>query len=97
MSTQWLPLFARLLRLLLVDFYQVEVEVPVSDLPRKGDLFLLRRTGSAEPPFTGLWVHLTEWNVRARTRSGRGAQGRRGEEKYRQAVSGFRRGCAVSC
>ncbi len=63
MSTQWHPLFARLLRLLLEDFYQVDVEVPVSDLPRKGDLFILRRSGSGEPPFTGLWVHLTEWNV----------------------------------
>ncbi len=63
MNTQWHPLFARLLRLLVEDFYQVDVEVPVSDLPRKGDLFVLRKTGSAEPPFTGLWVHLTEWNV----------------------------------
>jgi hypothetical protein len=63
MSTQWHPLFARLLRLLLEDFYQVDVEVPVSDLPRKGDLFVLRRTGSAEPPFTGLWLYLSEWNV----------------------------------
>jgi hypothetical protein len=63
MSTQWHPLFARLLRLLLEDFYQVDVEVPVSDLPRKGDLFVLRRTGSAEPPFTGLWLYLTAWNI----------------------------------
>src|SRR3954452_25437347 len=63
MSTQWHPLFARLLRLLLEEFYQLDTEVPVSDLPRKGDIFLLRRTGGAEPPFTGLWVHLTHWNV----------------------------------
>ncbi len=63
MSTQWHPLFVRLLRLLLEEFYQVDPEVPVSDLPRKGDLFVLRRTGSAEPPFTGLWLYLTEWNV----------------------------------
>jgi len=63
MSTQWHPLFARLLRLLLEEFYQLDTEVPVSDLPRKGDILLLRRTGSAEPPFTGLWVHLTDWNV----------------------------------
>jgi hypothetical protein len=63
MTIQWHPLFARLLRLLLDAFYQVETEVPVSDLPRKGDLFLLRRTGSAEPPFTGLWMHLTDWNL----------------------------------
>ena len=63
MSTQWHPLFARLLRLLLEDFYQLDTEVPVSDLPRKGDIFLLRRASSAEPPFTGLWVHLTQWNI----------------------------------
>ena len=63
MNVQWHPLFARLLKVLLEDFYQVEPEVSVSDLPRKGDLFLLRRTGTAEPPFTGLWMHLTEWNV----------------------------------
>jgi hypothetical protein len=63
MSTQWHPLFAELLRLLVEAFYQVDTEVPVSDLPRRGDLFLVRRTGSAEPPFTGLWAHLTDWNV----------------------------------
>jgi len=63
MSTQWHPLFAQLLRLLLEEFYQLDTEVPVSELPRKGDILLLRRTGSAEPPFTGLWVHLTDWNV----------------------------------
>src|SRR5947209_198321 len=63
MTTQWHPLFARLLRLLLEDFYQIDVEVPVSDLPRKGDLFLVRRTGTAAPPFVGLWAHLTDWNV----------------------------------
>ena len=63
MNIQWHPLFAHLLRLLLEDFYQVEPEVPVSDLPRRGDLFLLRRAGTAAPPFTGLWMHLTEWNL----------------------------------
>src|SRR6266566_1636424 len=63
MSTQWHPLFARLLRLLLEDYYQLDTEVPVSDLPRKGDISLLRRVGAAEPPFTGLWLHLTPWNV----------------------------------
>jgi hypothetical protein len=29
MSTQWHPLFARLLRLLLEEFYQLDTEVPV--------------------------------------------------------------------
>jgi hypothetical protein len=63
MTTQWHPLFARLLGLLLDAYYQIEPDVPVSDLPRRGDLFLLRKTGSAEPPFTGLWMHLTDWNL----------------------------------
>jgi hypothetical protein len=63
MTTQWHPLFARLLRLLLESFYQVENDVPVSDLPREGDLVLIRRASDAEPPFTGLWSFLTEVNV----------------------------------
>jgi hypothetical protein len=41
----------------------VQNEVPVSDLPRRGDLLLLRQQGSEPPPFHGLWEHLTEWNV----------------------------------
>src|SRR5262249_27445511 len=63
MSTQWHPLFARTLRLLLEDYYEVNPEVPVSDLPPQADLFLVRRTGGAEPPLTGLWGPLTEWSV----------------------------------
>ena len=63
MSTQWHPLFAHLLTLLVEPYYTVETEVPVSDLPRRGDLLLIRRQGSATPHFQGLWSRLTDWNV----------------------------------
>jgi hypothetical protein len=63
MSTQWHPLFAHLLGLLVGDYYEVEPEVPVSDLPRRGDVLVVRRHGGPEPPFRGLWTHLTDWNV----------------------------------
>jgi hypothetical protein len=63
MSKQWHPLFAHLLRLLLDRYYSVQTEVPVSDLPRRGDLLLLRRQTDEAPPFEGLWSHLTDWNV----------------------------------
>ena len=63
MSKQWHPLFARLLTLLIEDYYEVQTEVPVSDLPRRGDLFVIRRQGSATPHFQGLWSHLTDWNL----------------------------------
>lgn len=63
MSRQWHPLFAHLLRLLLDRYYSVQPEVPVSDLPRRGDLLLVRRQTAEPPPFEGLWSHLTEWNV----------------------------------
>ena len=63
MSKQWHPLCrAPSLELLLGDHYEIQTEVPVSDLPRKGDLLLLRRR-SGQSPFHGLWEHLTEWNV----------------------------------
>jgi hypothetical protein len=52
-----------LLRLLIKDFYEVQTEVPVSDLPRRGDLVLIRRYAAGPPPFEGLWSHLTDWNV----------------------------------
>ncbi len=42
MSTQWHPLFAHLLRLLIDEYYEVKTEVPVSELPRRGDLLVLR-------------------------------------------------------
>jgi hypothetical protein len=62
MAKQWHPLFAHLLGLLLGEHYEIQTEVPVSDLPRRGDLLLLRRQ-AADPPFQGLWEHLTEWSV----------------------------------
>jgi hypothetical protein len=60
---QWHPLFAHFLRPMLGAFYEVETERPVSDLPRRADVVVLRRTGGAPPPFTGLWSHLRPWNV----------------------------------
>ncbi len=63
MSTQWHPLFAHLLKLLVGKWYDVEPEVPVSDLPRRGDVLVVRRQAESEPPFRGLWSHLTDWNV----------------------------------
>src|SRR5262245_58984464 len=61
-KTQWHPLFAALLDALLRDHYEIQTEVPVSELPRRGDFLIVRRQGS-DPPFRGLWEHLTEWNV----------------------------------
>src|SRR5947209_8150407 len=60
---QWHPLFAQLLRSLVEDYYAVETNVPVGDLPREADILLLRRTTPAPPPFHGIWQHLTQWNV----------------------------------
>jgi len=61
-STQWHPLFAELLRPMLQDYYDVQTNFPVGDVPRQADIVVLRRT-SAEPlPFRGLWRHLTPWN-----------------------------------
>ena len=60
---QWHPLFAHLMTLLVKDYYEVETEVPVSDLPRRGDLLLIRRQGTATPPFRGLWSRLVDWNL----------------------------------
>jgi hypothetical protein len=62
-STQWHPLFGHLLGLLIHDYYEIQPEVPVSDLPRRGDLFLIRRQGGAPAPFVGLWSHLTQWSL----------------------------------
>ena len=63
MSTQWHPLFVHLLQLLIGEHYEVKPEEPVSDLPRRGDLLVIRRHGGETPPYQGLWSHLTEWNV----------------------------------
>src|SRR5436190_834203 len=63
MSTQWHPMFARLLRELLKDYYDIQTEVPVSDLPRKADMLIVHRHPGQQPPFEGLWSHLTDWNI----------------------------------
>lgn len=63
MPIQWHPLFARLLRPLLEDYYEVQTNVPVGDVPREADLVLLRRTAAKTLPFLGLWRHLTTWNI----------------------------------
>ncbi len=60
---QWHPLFAQLLRYLVEDYYAVETNVPVGDLPREADILLVRRTTETPPPFQGIWRHLTPWNV----------------------------------
>jgi hypothetical protein len=60
---QWHPLFVYLLRPLVEDYYAVETNEPVGDLPREADIVLLRRTAAATPPFRGIWQHLTEWNI----------------------------------
>lgn len=60
---QWHPLFAQLLRPLVEDYYDVETNFPVGDLPREADILLLRRIASTPPPFRGIWQHLTPWNV----------------------------------
>jgi hypothetical protein len=62
MSTQWHPLFAHLLGLLINKHYEIHPEVSVSDMPRVADL-LVRRQGAEPAPFRGLWSHLTDWNV----------------------------------
>jgi hypothetical protein len=61
--TQWHPIFAFLLRHAMQDFYEVQTNVPVGDLPREADIILVRRTTTSKPPFRTLWKHLTRWNV----------------------------------
>jgi hypothetical protein len=63
MSTQWHPLFAKLLRPLVESHFQVETNLAVGDAPRSADLVLLRRTATTPLPFQGLWRWLREWNV----------------------------------
>src|SRR5258708_6582995 len=62
-KTQWHPAFAELLKLLLRDYYEIQTEVTVRELPRAGDVMLIRRQDAASPPFQHLWKHLCEWNV----------------------------------
>ena len=58
---QWHPFFAHVLRPLLQEYYDVQTDVPVGDLPREADIVLVRRTAPA--PFVGIWHHLTLWNI----------------------------------
>jgi hypothetical protein len=61
--TQWHPIFSHLLRSVLHDYYDVETNVPVGDLPREADVIVLRRASAGRPPFRGLWRHLSRWNI----------------------------------
>jgi hypothetical protein len=61
--TQWHPLFAKLLRPVVEEYFDVQINVPVGDLPRQADLVLLRRTSTGALPFQGLWRELTTWNI----------------------------------
>ncbi len=50
-------------------YYELQLGVPVGDLPREADLLLLRRTGTGDLPFQGLWRYLPLgifWNSRGR-------------------------------
>src|SRR5207244_4086958 len=62
-KTQWHPSFVRLLRPRVEGYYELQTGVPVGDVPREADLVLLRRSGTGELPFRGLWRHLTVWNI----------------------------------
>ena len=58
MSTQWHPLFIHLLGLLIEDYYKIDPEVPVSDLPRRADLLIIRRKEAREPREPAILVRL---------------------------------------
>jgi hypothetical protein len=60
--TQWHPIFSYLLRSTLKDYYDVQTNVPVGDLPREADILLIRRASASKPPFRHLWRHLSPWN-----------------------------------
>jgi hypothetical protein len=61
--TQWHPIFDHLLRKTLQDYYEVQTNVPVGDLPREADIVLVRRASARKPPFRTLWKNLSRWNV----------------------------------
>jgi hypothetical protein len=61
--TQWHPIFDDLLRRALQDYYEVQTNVAVGDLPREADIVVVRRSSAGRPPFRTLWKHLTRWNV----------------------------------
>ncbi len=60
---QWHPVFAHLLRALVEDYFDVQTDWPVGDLPRQADILLLRRTSAGPTPFQGMWRFLSHWNV----------------------------------
>jgi hypothetical protein len=60
---QWHPLFAKMLRPIVQEHYDVLTNLPVGDVPRSADIVLLRRTSDRPPPFRGLLHHLTTWNI----------------------------------
>ena len=62
MKTQWHPVFVHAMSLLLEDYYHIDPEVATGDIPRRADLMLIRRAAS-DPPFTGIWTNLTDWNL----------------------------------
>ena len=47
------PLFAKILRPIVQDHYDVQTNFPVGDAPRSADIVLLRRTSDRPPPFAG--------------------------------------------
>ena len=57
------PLFAKMLRPIVQEHYEVETNLPVGDAPRAADIVLVRRTSAEPPPFRGLLHHLTTWNI----------------------------------
>ncbi len=59
--TQWHPIFGHLLRPVLQDYYDVQTNVPVGDLPREADILVLQRASTGKPPFRSLWRHLNRW------------------------------------
>jgi hypothetical protein len=60
---QWHPIFAKLIRPLLQDYFEILTNVPVGDVPREADIVLLRRTSEGRLPFREIWKHLTQWNI----------------------------------
>jgi hypothetical protein len=61
--TQHHPFFAEMLRLRLQDYYDVQTNLPVGDLPRAADIVVVQRLRDQPTPYTGLWKHLTPRNL----------------------------------
>jgi hypothetical protein len=60
---QWHPLFAKMLRPIVQEHFDVQTNLPVGDAPRSADIVLVRRTSDQSPPFRGLLQYLTTWNI----------------------------------